>query len=975
MKFDPMNDEQPSKARRVAAFFTTPAKPLVTPSSTKFSRVQTIATAVLVAVVLWFLVASLRPWLWFLDTTPTGGDLGAHVWAPAYLRDVLLPEFRLTGWTHDWYVGFPAFTFYMVLPSLYVIIAEAGINLGEEIWAHLGVLTLAGFAGWRYLATRHNETIDPTSPSDKSSLTIPQRLNPVLWLGVAACTVAALCLLQILNLFDGRTVPTGLFGDVTYNDVTFDRAVAIVAVPAALFVLAWHFLDRFWISRPSARFIPSGATRLAIAVTAAVLGVLVVPLPYGIALKLIVVAGMVALPFAAFAMARMGGLAFPAPALAAAATLLFLFDRSFNIYGGNLLSTMAGEFAYSLGLAISVVYIGVAAKGMDSQRHWLAAGVLLALSGLTHLFSAFFALAATFALFVIPPWRRNIWRMRLKWTLYTGALAAALSAWWVVPFWWNRGLLNDMGWGKEERYVSALWSRIHFDYDFLVDNPPLKLFVVLAAIGAVTAIVRRQRLTTALALTCGIFAIAFVLLPEGRLWNVRLLPFYYLCIYLVALLGIASLGQVVLSKARKLVPSRKQPRLITVSLTSIASVAILAILVMTGLPLRSLPWGSVDDGTYQWGPFNSSEINVGSYWLEYDFEGYERKNPTSGGGGTSEYMALIETMEEVGATYGCGPSLWEYNKDRLASYGTPMAPMLLPYYSDGCIGSLEGLYFEASATAPYHFLMQSELSEGPSRAQRDLPYGALNVDFGAEHLRQMGVRYYIATTEAAREQARASNKLIELVDSGAWVVFGVSESVRVEALRELPIVVTDLDVADVDWLELSVGAFLMGETAPILATEGPEKWPRMSLETLTDELASARVDDLNYPGRSDRERAMYVLSEQLDNLVPRVAINSDATSDAQVSNIVRDQHSLRFDVDTVGVPVVVRTSYFPNWKADGADGPYRVTPNLMVVVPTSNHVELTYTRSPIQWASSTVSLIGLLALVAIPLRRHLRQDG
>ena len=38
-----------------------------------------------------------------------GGDMGAHVWGPAFLRDELLPRLRLTGWTPDWYSGFPAF--------------------------------------------------------------------------------------------------------------------------------------------------------------------------------------------------------------------------------------------------------------------------------------------------------------------------------------------------------------------------------------------------------------------------------------------------------------------------------------------------------------------------------------------------------------------------------------------------------------------------------------------------------------------------------------------------------------------------------------------------------------------------------------------------------------------------------------------------------------------------------------------------
>src|SRR4026207_1826770 len=35
----------------------------------------------------------------FENNTPTGGDMGAHVMAPAYLRDNLLPHFQLSGWS------------------------------------------------------------------------------------------------------------------------------------------------------------------------------------------------------------------------------------------------------------------------------------------------------------------------------------------------------------------------------------------------------------------------------------------------------------------------------------------------------------------------------------------------------------------------------------------------------------------------------------------------------------------------------------------------------------------------------------------------------------------------------------------------------------------------------------------------------------------------------------------------------------
>ena len=54
-----------------------------------------------------FVFSQLQPGLLFAHTTPAGGDMGAHVWGPAYIRDHLLPHWRLTGWTPDWYAGLP----------------------------------------------------------------------------------------------------------------------------------------------------------------------------------------------------------------------------------------------------------------------------------------------------------------------------------------------------------------------------------------------------------------------------------------------------------------------------------------------------------------------------------------------------------------------------------------------------------------------------------------------------------------------------------------------------------------------------------------------------------------------------------------------------------------------------------------------------------------------------------------------------
>jgi hypothetical protein len=67
--------------------------------------------------------------------------------------------------------------------------------------------------------------------------------------------------------------------------------------------------------------------------------------------------------------------------------------------------------------------------------------------------------------------------------------------------------------------------------------------------------------------------------------------------------------------------------------------------------------------------------------------------------------------------------------------------------------------------------------------------------------------------------------------------------------------------------------------------------------------------------------------------------------------------------------VVVRTSYFPNWKATNADGPYRVAPNLMVVVPTGNHVTLRYGRTGVDWLGIGLTLLGIVLAFVLARRR------
>ncbi len=78
-----------------------------------------------------------------------------------------------------------------------------------------------------------------------------------------------------------------------------------------------------------------------------------------------------------------------------------------------------------------------------------------------------------------------------------------------------------------------------------------------------------------------------------------------------------------------------------------------------------------------------------------------------------------------------------------------------------------------------------------------------------------------------------------------------------------------------------------------------------------------------------------------------------------VSDVQLGDQDLRFNVDKIGVPILVKISYFPNWHASGAEGPYRIAPNLMVVVPTSTDVHLTYERSRLDYFAYLLTFIGI----------------
>jgi hypothetical protein len=202
----------------------------------------------------------------------------------------------------------------------------------------------------------------------------------------------------------------------------------------------------------------------------------------------------------------------------------------------------------------------------------------------------------------------------------------------------------------------------------------------------------------------------------------------------------------------------------------------------------------------------------------------------------------------------------------------------------------------------------------------------------------MGVRYYMAQSDEAKALADARPAQLKLVaQTGSpsvapqvarWKIYEVVGSPLVEPLRNEPVVIAGL--SHKHWLAPAADWFDDDQALDRpLVDGGPKEWVRAG--------------------------------EKEARFEPKKPISKDVT----VTNIENGDDTVSFDVSEPGVPVLVKTSYFPNWQVSGAKGPWRASPNLMVVVPTGTHVELHYGRTGVDWAGLLLSAFGLLALAAL----------
>jgi hypothetical protein len=729
-------------------------------------------------------------------------------------------------------------------------------------------------------------------------------------------------------------------------------------------------------------------------VTAALIVLLDVIVPYNVAFKLVTAIGPLLLPIGAYVFARGLRSPWPTAPFAAAAAVGFLYftgdsDVEFKIIGGNFPSTLAGEFSFTISLALALMFLGTLATTLvDRKRPWLPA-LLLALCVLTHVIVAAFAVFGAVIIWLL---HRPLANLRLA--VAVGGVGALLTAVWTLPMVTRLDYATHMGW---EPYDEATSATVDFPWGYLLHDQ-LRWAQYLALVALAVGIIERRRATIATACMAVGVGLAFRYVPETRIWNARMLPFFWLMTFLLAAMGAAELIR--LGRAAMERGWRFAPILVVVlafarlsmewldewidydTMRLLWLMAVGASVVVAGFELVELAGGRTLSTLTGWrvpgwapqAAVHGAVLVVVAFsmtwthdhrayipsWIGWNESGFEDVDPPFDKPAWPELERVIDTMGELPP----GRTMWEYTSD-LNNYGTTFSLSLLPFFTDGRIGSMEGLYFESSATTAFHFLLQAELSTKPSQPVRGITYDGVGAgeafrpdvfERGIRHLRLFGVRYYMATSTELRAEADLRTDLLTRIaevpdlDGAAPSGWGIYEVIGWSAVQPMtyePVVATGADTAH--WRAEEAVIEPITASDGTITTPGQPGWP-------TEWFTSGSTRVLAQDGPADWARAPAAVAGTMPE---------EALPPVTVSNVQEGDDWIEFDVDQVGVPVLVTTSYYPNWQADGAEGPYRVTPNMMVVVPTSTHVVVRYDDLPADTFGLLGSVLGLLGLGAL----------
>ena len=630
--------------------------------------------------------------------------------------------------------------------------------------------------------------------------------------------------------------------------------------------------------------------------------------PFGVAFKIMIVMSSIIVVYSIEKLLRKDSTNFST--FGATAGLFYILTESFTIYGGNLASTLAGQFsfAYSLGFAnLSIFYL---IKSNNKLRFPISS-IFLSLCLLSHLIP-FIIYIPIYGFY----WLLKKEKINQKILSITIFLAIVVR--------WTTSLFMNLEFTTNMSYTP--FSRIE---DLIKEDILPIIFIALALIISNFKNLIKYKSLNLLEIYLVISSILlYFFVPEGALWNGRLIPFFNLGIIIIlfksieifvedlklyqqginVLIPIFFLGTIYCLYIFYDKWSSNQSYL-NIYIPIIFLIIIFAIFNLRNFVMQiNILLVSIIFSTVSFLP----------HWLNWNFTGYEGKNEWT------EIQNLYSKLENLDA----GRIMWEPNSD-MNKYGTPMALMTIPYFTKHT--SMEGLYFDSSITTPFHFISVSGLAKRPSNPVGGLSYINNQFDQGVNYLNDLGIDYFISYTEEIEAKAMNSENLIYLFSSQPFSVFKVNSS-KVELVNQ------DIEI------------FLkVNKQDGILSS--------IFRDTNINNFFEKAYDSFN---ELDKKRVIEASNE--------INIEPSKSKDLKITNLKIENDKISFFTNSPGELHLIKVSYFPNWTIANGKGPFRTSPSFMSVIPNQEYVEINFDKTSVEKNSFYFAIFSLLLSVIIFIR-------
>ncbi len=630
--------------------------------------------------------------------------------------------------------------------------------------------------------------------------------------------------------------------------------------------------------------------------------------PFGVAFKIMVAMSTILVVYSFEKLMRKTSNQFSI--FGASAGLFYVFTESFTIYGGNLASTLAGQYSFGYSLAFANLSIFYLIKSKNNFRFPISS-IFLALSLMSHLIP-FIIFSPIYAFYWLSK------KQKLNQKILSISIFLALVSRWSLSMFMNLEYTTNMSYTPFSRLddlikddilpiIFILLGLLIFKHKNLIKSESFNLFDLYIVSSSV---------------------LLYFFVPEGALWNGRLVSFFNLGIVFIFFktieifvedlnfyqqgvnsLTILFLGVTIYCLYVFYEKWSTYQSYLNLYIPIIFLILIYALLNLNNVVVQlNLLIVSIIFSTISFLP----------HWLNWNFTGYEGKNDWN------QIESLYTQLENLKP----GRIMWEPNSD-MNKYGTPMTLMTIPYFTNHT--SMEGLYFDSSITTPFHFISVSGLAKRPSNPVGGLSYINNQFDKGVDYLYDLGVDYFISYTEEIESKAMNSDRLTFLFSSEPFSVFEVNSS-KIELISQDIVVFSKVNKQE-------------GILSSLFRNTNITNFFQKAYENF-DELDEKRVVEVSN----------------------KIVIQPSNKNDLEVTDLKITNKKISFFTNNPGELHLIKVSYFPNWSISKGLGPFRTSPSFMSVIPNQEYVEINFEKTTLEKNSFYFSIFSLLLSLIIFIR-------